>query len=207
MAVPRRSPKQGYLHSAMRIRTISLRLMLVAVAAIAFVLAHATRQARIASQLSALDPNVNFNYRYQYTDFNDLERYSLNGAAPTTTAIDFFGPDVVSSIVHVSSAGAEHPTEIAKLSSRLPRLRLLSIQDTPLRDRDLTPLIRLGKLRGLYLRGTAITDDSVATLSRMRSLQVLNLTNTSLSEAALEQLSRALPDTRIYAGRSSGGMM
>jgi hypothetical protein len=198
---------QTFTPELMRIRKFSLRFTLVAVAVLAAVFAYASKQRRIASLLRASDANVKLHYRFQYENYDDVKRYSLDHDAELAPALRFFGPDVASTIVSVSSTGSNDPFEIARLSSQLPHIRQLAIQDTPLKDRDLSPLVSLTKLRGLYLRGTAITDDSVAILLQIRSLRVLNVTNTSLSDSAINQLRQALPGARIHAGTHFGGRM
>jgi len=190
----------------MRVRKFSIRFLLVAVAVLAFSLAIVTHPFRIASELRASDPNIDLYYRYQYENYDDVDHYSLNHDATLDPLLNYVGPDFVSTIVKVSSQEADEPAEIAKLSSRLPNLRQLAIQDTPLKDVDLIPLVSLTQLRGLYLRGTAITDESVPTLRQIQSLRVLNIRNTSLSESAISQLRTALPNTRVHSGPASGGI-
>ena len=191
----------------MRARQLSLRFSLITIAVAAIALTYATRQRRIASHLRAFDSSVELYYRYQYNDYEDVDHYSLDRDAQLSPALSYFGPDVASTIVKVSSRGSDDPAEIAKFSSRLPHLRQLAIQDAPLKDADLLPIATLSKIRGLYLRGTAITDDAVTILSQLSSLRVLNVTNTSLSPEAIDRLRESLPDTRVHAGPSSGGMM
>jgi len=191
----------------MRTRQLSLRFSLITIAVVAIAFTYATRQRRIASHLRASDSNIELYYRYQYKDYEDVDHYSLNRDAQLSHALRCVGPDVASTIVKVSSRGSDDPAEIARFSSRLPHLRQLVIQDAPLKDGDLLPIAALSNIRGLYLRGTAITDDAVAILSQLSSLRVLNVTNTSLSPEAIDQLREALPDTRVHAGPSSGGMM
>ncbi|WP_145121233.1 hypothetical protein [Rosistilla oblonga] len=150
-------------------------------------------------------------YRYQFKNYDDADHYSLDNDAELSGTLSYFGPDVASTIVQVRSRGANDPSEIARLSSKLAHLRTLVIRDTPLTDVDLLPLVALTRIRGLHLQGTAITDESVLILSQLQSLVVLNVENTSLSESAIDELRAALPHARIWfgpvSGSMSGGMM
>ncbi len=180
-----------------------MRFVFVAVGVVAVAFGIVTRQRHIASQLRKL--NVRIVYRYQYEDWEDLKHYSLNSDAELSRVGKLLGPDLASTIVNISSADSQNPSEIAKLASQLPHLRLLAIQDTALNDEALKYLVDLSELQGLYLRGTAITDASVETLSQMSHLEVLNIQNTNLSDQAIQSLRDALPDTRVTTGYSSGG--
>lgn len=187
----------------MRAPKFSMRLVLIAVGVLGVTFAIVTKQQRIASQLRKL--NVRIEYRYQYDNWEDLNHYSLNGDAELSRVGNLLGPDLASTIVNISSTDSQNPSEIAKLASQLPHLRLLAIQDTALNDEALEYLVDLSELQGLYLRGTAITDASVETLSQMSHLEVLNIQNTNLSDWAIQSLRDALPETRIHTGYSSGG--
>jgi len=184
---------------------LSLRVILVVIAFFAVTFAILTRQQRVAKQLRSLGATMN--YRYQYDRWEDLDRYSFDPEKSMGARVTWLGPDLADTIVSVRSTEADRPDQIARLASRLPHLRSLSIQETSLRNEDLQPILRLKKLRGLYLRGTAIDDSSVATFSQMKQLAVLNLRNTELSEEAIVALRKALPETRIHTGPYSGGFM
>ena len=187
----------------MRAPKFSMRLVFLAVGVVAVTLGIATKQRQIASQLRKL--NVHIKYRYQYDNWEDLNHYSLNRDAELSRVGKLLGPDLASTIVNIRSADSQNPSEIAKLASQLPHLRLLAIQDTALNDEALKYLVDLSELQGLYLRGTAITDASVETLSQMSHLEVLNIQNTNLTDQAIQSLRDALPDTRVTTGYSSGG--
>ena len=176
----------------------------MAVAVVAIAAAYITRQRRVANLLRAEGAVID--YRYQYDNW-DTERYSRNSDAELHSMLRFVGPDIGSTIVRVSSRGSRDPSRVANLCSKLPKLRLLAIQDCPLSDGDIECFTGLRELRGLYLRGTSITDDAVPTLRTLKHLNVLNVTETSLSDVAIEELRKSLPNTRVRSGPESGSMM
>jgi hypothetical protein len=187
-----------------RFRQISLRWLLIIVAVLALVIDRQTKQLRSVRQLRALGASVE--YRYQYDNFDDIERYSLNVHAPEPVLVAWLGANMTSTVVSLTSSEAKDPSRVAELAARLPRLRTLAIQDCALADDDLRHLTALTELRGLYLRGTSITDSSLSTLRDMRHLRVLNIRGTSLSKDAIQSLKDGLPDTRIHSGESGNYM-
>jgi hypothetical protein len=154
------------------------------------------KRRRIAAAL--VSSGAQITYKYQYDDYEDEYKFSLNPDATPPWLARYIGIDYCSPIVNVSSLGADNPSEIAELAAGLPKLRLLSIQETSLRDEDLKAFIRHQHLLGLYLRGTQITDGAVPHLATLKSLHVLNLYYTSLSPAAIDSLRAALPNTKVY---------
>jgi len=155
-----------------------------------------SKQRRIAASL--VSNGAHITYRYQYDNYDNEYKYSLNPDATIPWLAEYIGIDYCSPIVDVSSHHADNPSRVAELAAQLPKLRLLSIQDTGLEDKDLRAFAGHQYLRGLYLRGTRITDGAVSYLATLKSLHVLNLHNTNLSPAAIDSLKAALPNTKIY---------
>jgi len=155
-----------------------------------------SKQRRIAAALASSGAYIT--YRYQYDNYDNEYKYSLNPDATIPWLAEYIGIDYCSPIVDVSSLHADNPSRVAELAAQLPKLRLLSIQETRLRDEDLRAFVGHRHLRGLYLRGTRITDGAVSHLATLKSLHVLNLHNTNLSPAAIDSLKAALPNTKIY---------
>ena len=143
---------------------------------------------------------ADFRYQHHYKNYDDEDRFSLDGAAKPPRLAKYTGIDFCSPIVEVSSLHADNPSRIVELATGLPELRLLSIQETDLHDEDLEAVIGLKHLGALYLRRTQITDGAVPLLAILKSLHVLNVQNTGLSSMAIESLRTALPNTRIHQG-------
>lgn len=179
----------------MRLPRFSIRIALVIVGALAVAMSTLTKQQRIAAKLRRHD--VQITYEYQYDNWADLERYSFNDRAELSAIERFFGADLCSRIVSVSSNHAENPAEIARLAFQLPHLRRLAVKRTSLVDGDLNGLSKLHELRKLELHGTEISDASVEMLSRLTKLRTLGLIDTKLSGEAVQALRTALPRTRI----------
>jgi len=156
----------------------------------------ASKQRRIAAAL--VSSGAHITYQYQYDNYDNEHKYSLNPDATVPWLAEHIGIDYCSPIVDVSSLHADNPSRVAELAAQLPKLRLLSIQETGLRDEDLRAFVGHRYLRGLYLRGTRITDGAVSHLATLKSLHVLNLHNTNLSPTAIDSLKAALPNTKIY---------
>lgn len=178
------------------LRTLLIAITLIALA-IGYCSSHARKQCRITEELVALGANIK--YRYQYDDFEDEEEYSYNHENRQPWLAHFIGIDYCSAVVSVSSFRAEDSARVAKLSSELPSLRLLVIQDAEIHPEDVEQFTRMRNLRGLYLANTSLDDASVPGLSRLTWLQVLNVNNTGLTTKGAKALSAALLNTRVHA--------
>lgn len=92
--------------------------------------------------------------------------------------------------VAFNSSGATR-AEIERLLTaieRLPSVRTLRLERSPLTDADLERLTRLPHLESLGLAGTRITDAGLARLAALPSLRWLLLDHTAITDAGLAHL-------------------
>ncbi|MCC6486509.1 MAG: tetratricopeptide repeat protein [Candidatus Hydrogenedentes bacterium] len=81
--------------------------------------------------------------------------------------------------------------------TRPSRLRVLSLHDNPIADRELVFVENMTSLQRLDLSNTGVSDDAVEHLFALSSLQELQLGGNSLSPDILGELRSALPNTAI----------
>ncbi|HET6878582.1 MAG TPA: hypothetical protein VFI31_00320 [Pirellulales bacterium] len=84
---------------------------------------------------------------------------------------------------------------------KVPDLRLLSLNFSPLSDDGLASLKDLPKLRAVNLKVTHCTDAGLRHLEKMPWLEEIDLTLTCVTDEGVAALRKALPDTKIvYSG-------
>jgi hypothetical protein len=88
---------------------------------------------------------------------------------------------------HVAANGQLKPEVIAALL-KIPRLRGVSVELTPLTDVGLEGLKQFTKLEKLSLEGTQVTDAGLVHVKALTRLRFLDLAGTAVTNAALDQL-------------------
>jgi hypothetical protein len=88
---------------------------------------------------------------------------------------------------HVAANGQLRPDVLAALL-KIPRLRGVSVELTPLTDAGLEGLKEFTKLEKLSLEGTHVTDAGLVHLKALTRLRSLDLAGTMVTNAALDQL-------------------
>ncbi|HEX5472001.1 MAG TPA: hypothetical protein VFW73_08945 [Lacipirellulaceae bacterium] len=84
---------------------------------------------------------------------------------------------------------------------KIPDLRLLSLNFSPISDDGLASLKDLPQLRVVNLKVTRCTDAGLRHLEKMPQLEEINLTLSCVTDEGVAALRKALPDTKIvYSG-------
>ena len=97
---------------------------------------------------------------------------------------------------HVATAnlttidGAEEFRKAFRLLSFFPRLQVLELTGTDVRDADMQVVGGLRRLTSLHLNGTGITDAGMPHLARLNRLESLHLAKTEISAASIGALNR-----------------
>ena len=83
-------------------------------------------------------------------------------------------------------------------SAELPKLEVLSLEETTITDVGVNQLVKFQRLAWLDLSATGLSDGSLETLTELGHLQALILHDTDISEAGMGRLSATLTETRIF---------
>jgi hypothetical protein len=195
--------------------SLSLRSLLVLFTLLAvwmgIVANRAREQRRIVTALSQYPgAMIMYDHEWDWSSGGEIPRPRPLGPPPGDPWLrSRLGDEYFVTVIGVFLTGewdnkTQRPNHAAlELIRDLPRLRVLSLEKSPVTDADLAAIADQTELTYLWLDDTTISDAGLVHLRNMHRLKYLYVRNSNVTDAGVDRLKRDLPSTRICYGRES----
>jgi len=127
---------------------------------------------------------------------HELLEVRMEGIEPTSSKLSELSK-VKDHVIWLDLSGQNIEADEWKHLSQLKNLSMLKLNNSSIRDLDLTFMEDLGNLEILNLYGTMISNESVSHLSSLKSLKRIYLWGTNFTPEGISQLQESLPNLEI----------
>ena len=201
-------PRRNWLSLSLRSLLVLFTLLAVWIGIIAN---RAREQRRIVAELSQYPgAMIMYDHKWDLSAGGEIPKPRPLGPPPGEEWLrSRLGDEYFVTVIGVFLTGewdtkTRRPNKAAlELIRDLPRLRVLSLEKSPITDADLAAIADQTQLTYLWLDDTVISDAGLVHLRKMQRLKYLYLRNSNVTDAGIEALKRNLPSTRICYGRES----